>query len=420
MKDDAWTDAGQIERELDDTRSRLDATLGALQQKLAPGTMVDQAVEYFTEGDGVEIGRNIGRSMRDNPVPVALIGVGIGWLLWSNASSREAAEDEDWRGRAWPRGDRLGYGADRDLYGRRSYRHGGGMEREPLPQRHQPMPYEAAAYDDLASKAQRAGDEVRRDAGEAEDAFQGRVEAARASVVGLTRDAGEALEGFRARIEQALGSAADSARSLASSAGERAGRLAERGRETMQGFYEQGASALHDMRDRAGDATGQMRHLSSRTIDYVQEQPLLLGALGITVGAAMGMLLPSSRYERRMAASLRDSLGDSAREAVGEAGRRVARVAETVLDTAQEASRREGFADLEGRDLASTARERVADVAGRARHVVEETAAAGREAVRRELTGEPERGQVPPTPNGQPREANTGMGLRGGERVTGA
>ena len=45
-----WTDTGEIERELEDTRSRLDATIGALQQKLAPGPMVDQAVEYFTRG----------------------------------------------------------------------------------------------------------------------------------------------------------------------------------------------------------------------------------------------------------------------------------------------------------------------------------------------------------------------------------
>ena len=33
-----WTDTEAIERDLDDTRSRLDATIGGLQQKLAPGT----------------------------------------------------------------------------------------------------------------------------------------------------------------------------------------------------------------------------------------------------------------------------------------------------------------------------------------------------------------------------------------------
>ena len=62
-------ETSEIERELDDTRSRLDATIGALQHKLAPATMVDQTVAYFTEGGGVELGRNLGRSMRDNPIP---------------------------------------------------------------------------------------------------------------------------------------------------------------------------------------------------------------------------------------------------------------------------------------------------------------------------------------------------------------
>ena len=132
---------------------------------------------------------------------------------------------------------------------------------------------------------------------------------------------------------------------------------------------------------------GQMRDMGSRTVDYVQDQPLLLGALGITVGAAIGLLLPSSHYERRLAGSLRDSLGETARQMAGEAGQSVARVAESVLDTANELSRREGLIGGEGQGIAAASREKVADVAGRARHVVEETAAAGREAVEREMSG---------------------------------
>jgi len=407
-----WNDTEEIERELDDTRSRLDATIGALQQKLAPGTMVDQAVEYFTEGGGVEIGRNVGRSMRDNPIPVALIGIGIGWLIWSNASARHDGYDEDWQDRRGPRGARLSGRVDRDLYGRRSYRYGGGFEQEMS--QHQPMPYEAAARDDLATKAHRAGAQVQREAGEADDAFQSRVDAARASVLGLTRNAGEAAEGFRARIESALSSAVESARSLASSAGDTASSIVDRGREVAQGLYEQGSSALSGARGHAGDAAGQVRQFSTRTIDYVQEQPLLLGALGITIGAAIGMLLPSSRYEREVAASLRDSLGEQARQMAGDASHRVARVAEAVLDTAKEATRREGFIDPEGRDLAGVAREKVADVAGRARHVVEETAAAGREAVRRELAGEGgDDAKTNPSPIGAPTHTAQAEG-RGG------
>ena len=105
-----WTDTGEIERELDDTRSRLDDTVGALQQKLAPGTMVDQAVEYFTEGGGMELGRNLGRSLRDNPIPVALIGVGLGWLLLANSRQTNGGA-QGWREGRRMRDDQFGGGS---------------------------------------------------------------------------------------------------------------------------------------------------------------------------------------------------------------------------------------------------------------------------------------------------------------------
>jgi hypothetical protein len=44
------SDTGRIQRELDDTRARLDATIGALRSKLAPEEMAEQAMTYFKEG----------------------------------------------------------------------------------------------------------------------------------------------------------------------------------------------------------------------------------------------------------------------------------------------------------------------------------------------------------------------------------
>ena len=72
-----------IERDLGRTRARLDANIDTLQQKFAPADLVDQAMSYFKEGGGMEFGRNLGRSVRENPVPIALIGVGLGWLMLS-------------------------------------------------------------------------------------------------------------------------------------------------------------------------------------------------------------------------------------------------------------------------------------------------------------------------------------------------
>ena len=141
--------------------------------------------------------------------------------------------------------------------------------------------------------------QLQREAGEAEDAFQDRVDAARATVLGLTRDAGEAAESFRRRVTEAMSSAAERVRPVVSDMGELAGQLAERGQAAARDLYDYGAAATAGARDRAGSAMGQMRDMGGRTVDYVQEQPLLLGALGITVGAVIGLLVPSSRYERR-------------------------------------------------------------------------------------------------------------------------
>jgi hypothetical protein len=52
------------------------------------------------EGGGAEFGRNLAGTVRGNPVPVALLGIGLAWLMLA-----------DWRG---PDGRRRGYGRTRE------------------------------------------------------------------------------------------------------------------------------------------------------------------------------------------------------------------------------------------------------------------------------------------------------------------
>jgi hypothetical protein len=408
------TDTRHIERDLEDTRSRLDATIDALQQKLSPGQMVDQAVTYFKEGGGVEFTNNLGRTVRDNPLPVLLIGAGVAWLAVSNATGRGGGARGNYRrdrDRSWDRygsAEPVGYGdEDRGYpgyatppdygaprYGTAGAYGSGTTAAEPR----EPLPYEAAAYDDLATKANEAGSRLTREQDESDEAYHERVYTAKGSVLGVTRQEGEESHGFRERVEAALSAAAERFRraahqagSMASGAGSRAsgmaGDLAGRGQAGLRGLYGYGQSAAYGVRDGAGYAAWRARDAGARTTDYLTERPLLLGALGVTLGAVVGMLLPSTRYERQMFGNVREGLKDTAREAVGELGQRAARVAETVLDTAHDSARREGLTDVSGPGLASAARERVADAAGRVRHVVEETATAGREALEREVSG---------------------------------
>lgn len=386
MSDDT-TAIDAIEHDLMRTRARLDATIGELQQKLSPGELMDQAMTYFKESGGMELGQKFGQSVRDNPIPVAMIGVGLGWLVVAGSRKPDPAP-WDHAGRPGANGAGQVRGGYRPL----PYAGAGGVAA------HQTMPYQAAAYDDLATKAVEAGGRLQRRADETEDAFEERTQDAKAAVLGVTRQVGEAAQAFRQRVEGALTSAKDQVRRTAeqaqamasdvgASAADFAGDVAHRGEAGLRHLYDYGQDAVSSVRDGADYAVTQTREIGSRTATYLQEQPLLLGALGIALGAGLGMLLPSSRYEREIVRDVRRGLRDQAEETVRDAQFRVARVAETVIETAKEATRREGFTGDKPEELASSAREQVADTASRARGVVEETVAAGRDALQREMSG---------------------------------
>lgn len=62
-----------------------------MQQKLSPGQLLDQALTYAKDGGAVAA--NIGRGMRDNPVPAVIFGISLGWL-WYTGSRNESAMDK--------------------------------------------------------------------------------------------------------------------------------------------------------------------------------------------------------------------------------------------------------------------------------------------------------------------------------------
>ena len=304
----------RIELELAATRARLDGTLDALQQKLSPGGLVSQATTYFKEGSGMDLSHNIGRSLREHPVPVALAGLALGWLLM--AGSRRGGADAD-----APRQ------TDAGTYGRRDFRSDAyrytSPGRVPEVAAHRSLGMQV----DLAARAHEAAAGIERAADEDEASFSDRVADAKGAILGVSRDVGEAAASFRDRVEAALAAASDGVRKAGrdalsrageagASAADFAGDLADRGEAGMRNLYGYGRSVAQGVRDGADDAVHQAQDLGSRTATYLQEQPLLLGALGVTVGAVLGMLLPSSRYEREMLGGVREGLRDTAFDAV--------------------------------------------------------------------------------------------------------
>ncbi len=79
----------EIERELEAERGRLRETGRALQGRLSVGTLVDEMLAR-TRDRGPDYAVGFGRTIRDNPIPVALIGISIAWLM---AGGQRASEE---------------------------------------------------------------------------------------------------------------------------------------------------------------------------------------------------------------------------------------------------------------------------------------------------------------------------------------
>ena len=86
----------QIEREIEQTRRNTAATLAAIEDRLAPGRLMDEAWNYLrTSGQGQSFVSNLSTTVRDNPIPVALLAISLTWL--AIASSRKDSRRDEFR-----------------------------------------------------------------------------------------------------------------------------------------------------------------------------------------------------------------------------------------------------------------------------------------------------------------------------------
>jgi hypothetical protein len=73
----------EIQAEIARTRGDMDATLTAIEQRLTPGQLIDQGIDYLRSSGANEFVHNLGGSVKSNPMPVALVGIGLAWLMAS-------------------------------------------------------------------------------------------------------------------------------------------------------------------------------------------------------------------------------------------------------------------------------------------------------------------------------------------------
>ena len=83
----------RCERAAEATRGNLTGTFDALRQRLTPGRMVDEAVDYARDTAVADFCRNLARDVREHPLPLLLIGAGIAWAIVATSIRQRPAID---------------------------------------------------------------------------------------------------------------------------------------------------------------------------------------------------------------------------------------------------------------------------------------------------------------------------------------
>ena len=293
--------SAEIEREVEATRANLTGTLEEIRDRASPGQLFEQALDYAKQSGGTDFARNLGASVRDNPLPLLLIGAGIGWLMLSDRRSG-ADGGADGRGRPvlpTPSGTSRPTSARVYPTGSRS---------------------DASDKADGPSTVQQAS-----------ETFSGAKSRAGETVSGLGGSISGAAESIGGAATSAYRAVADAAGSAAESVGSGAPSTAQRLADAGQG--------ARDQFGRLGGGTRQGLGW------LVREQPLVLGAIGLAVGAAVGALLPGTDTEDRLMGESRDDLAERAR-ATAEKG--LAQAKEVAGEHVERLKDRVGGADVSG------------------------------------------------------------------------
>jgi ElaB/YqjD/DUF883 family membrane-anchored ribosome-binding protein len=297
--------AEQLEREAEQTRAQIASTLEELRACMTPGHVLDQLADRVSDGSGLAFARNLRDQAVRNPMPIALMGASLAWLMLGGRLTDGVMR----RG-----GERLRHASDTAESVRDAADRAGKSAAE-----------QGSEWSDKASR-------VGRDIAE--------------SVRSTTEDAKQAASRTGDRLRDTASSmsasaqqtAAEVVRDTAGSAKDSVQQSAAAGYDAVADTARRTASSITESTKAAGRRTLQT---GSTFLDFCREQPMLLTGVGIAVGALVGALLPATEAENRLMGETSDSLKDRAQDLASDQIEGAQKIGERAFDAAaNEASER--------------------------------------------------------------------------------
>jgi cell division septum initiation protein DivIVA len=322
----------EIEQDIEQTRAQLNSNIDAIQSKLTPGQMMDQAIGYARNSLPADFGSNLNTAIRENPIPVTLIGLGVGWLMMSGkqrpgylakrSQSRSHYIDDPYRpgsGFAGEHGIEYGGQGELDDHGV-----GGHITGDHDSAMHRASSRTSETSQHMKSRASETSEHLKHRASETGSNLKNKASSATQSIKEKMSSTGQSLKEKASSLTSRFSS--DSGSSSGPSMGERSRGMAQ------------------NARSRAGELSQRSQQQYYRAKDNLthmaEEQPLMLGALGLAVGALLGAMVPPTRREDELMGETRDKLlergKEMARQRAEAAKSSAQRVAETAKSSAQQ------------------------------------------------------------------------------------
>jgi len=361
--------SNEIRADIDQTRSAVGEKIDKLQERLDPSRLKAQAQETVQEmiNDTASSVTEYVRTHRDdmvssladaarrNPLPTALVGLGVGWLiLESFAGAKRHDDDERYayeRRYFAPRGARGRYeggmGRERGEWNREEWSQWSGSE--PLAGEtftdeyvnYTPSTYPVGSEFEgshSAGNGKRHGNPLAKAAGAVKDTVSDVTGAVKDTVSDVTDEIKDKVSDVKDRVGEMTGEMSDRMGNTMGDVRHQAQYMGERGQRSMRR-----AEGQMDHWQRRARYEGQRR--GQQMIRNLEDNPLTYGALALAAGAALAILLPQTRTENRF---------------MGEARDQVMRKGEEVFDTAKD--RVQQVATEMRPELEQTARKLVDDV----------------------------------------------------------
>jgi len=360
-----------IKADIEQTRNEMSQKINQIQERLDPTRLKEQAQETvrsavsdstdalvnFVRGNAGDFGYTVVDTIKNNPVPAALVGIGLGWMIFKSFSSSSSDRQDNKYDREY---DRERYDTPRSndnryaQYGRQ-YGNEYGTD-----------------YGDQSRYAYEDGGQ-----------YQGGSRYVAAQNPGYSSDFSGQSD--QSRVGQVVQSAQDKASDVLDQVQDTAGQLTGQVQETAQQagqYVQEKVGQVREQASQLGEQAQQTLQGTGRQVqETVENNPVPFGVAALVAGVLIGLALPETQAENQVMGEKRDQLIDNAQSVAQDVKQRVQSVVEEKLPEVKQTAQKVAE-DLKqtGKTAADDIKQTLKDAGESAKQSVNEVAQAGKDA----------------------------------------